>query len=122
MSASGHRSRIVHGMIVVACGALALVVGSMSLHTLERAVCLAGAGPILPAHLGARDSDAAAEETPRLALGDRSLRAMEEALIRRVLAEDSGNRSRVARILGINRTTLYNKLKSYGIEDAASRP
>ena len=49
-------------------------------------------------------------------MGDRSLRSAEEALIRRVLEEEEGNRSQVARILGINRTTLYNKLRLYGIE------
>ena len=39
------------------------------------------------------------------------------ALIRRALVEFSGNRSQVARELGINRTTLYNKLRVYGIEE-----
>ena len=40
---------------------------------------------------------------------------MEEHLIRRALEAFNGNRSRVARELGINRTTLYNKLKQYAI-------
>jgi len=45
----------------------------------------------------------------------RSLRDVEEATIRRVLSEEGGNRSSAARVLGINRTTLYNKLRLYGI-------
>jgi DNA-binding NtrC family response regulator len=45
----------------------------------------------------------------------RSLRDVEEATIRRVLSEEDGNRSSAARVLGINRTTLYNKLRLYGI-------
>lgn len=45
----------------------------------------------------------------------RSIRASEEALIRSVLLEEAGNRSSTARVLGINRTTLYNKLRQYGI-------
>ena len=52
----------------------------------------------------------------QLELDDFRLRSLEEALIRRVLDETSGNRSRSARLLGVNRTTLYNKLRSYGIE------
>jgi two-component system response regulator HydG len=34
----------------------------------------------------------------------------------RVLAETAGNRSQAAKLLGVNRTTLYNKLRAYGIE------
>ena len=45
----------------------------------------------------------------------RSLREIEEVVIRRVLREESGNRSSAARALGINRQTLYNKLRRYGI-------
>jgi DNA-binding NtrC family response regulator len=46
----------------------------------------------------------------------RSLRHLEEELIRRVLEEQEGNRSRAARVLGIHRSTLYNKLQQYRIE------
>jgi DNA-binding NtrC family response regulator len=64
----------------------------------------------MPAAAGAAREAAAA-----LPIGDGSLRAVEEALIRRVLADACGNRSRAARVLGVNRTTLYNKLRLYGI-------
>jgi DNA-binding NtrC family response regulator len=46
----------------------------------------------------------------------RSLRSAEELLIRQVLAETGGNKLRSAEILGIHRTTLYHKLREYGIE------
>lgn len=46
----------------------------------------------------------------------RSLRSAEESLIRQVLAETGGNKLRSAEILGIHRTTLYSKLREYGIE------
>jgi hypothetical protein len=51
MKAPVYRSRIVHVLIVVAFVALALVVGSVSLHTLERWVAPAAA--ILISHVGA---------------------------------------------------------------------
>lgn len=51
-----------------------------------------------------------------LPLGDRSLRAVEEALIRRVLAEVGGNKSRAAEVLGIHRATLHNKLQALAID------
>jgi DNA-binding NtrC family response regulator len=89
-------------------------------NALERGALLAGSRPIEPEDLGlgpaaSKPKDASEDVLP---LGDRSLRFVEEALIRRVLDEASGNRSRAARVLGINRTTLYNKLKQYGIADA----
>ena len=46
----------------------------------------------------------------------RSLRSAEESLIRQVMAETGGNKLRSAEILGIHRTTLYSKLREYGIE------
>lgn len=55
-------------------------------------------------------------DTEVLPLGDRSWRGVERALIERVLEESDGNRSRAARVLGFNRSTLYNKLRQYGIE------
>jgi len=39
----------------------------------------------------------------------------EKELIEKVLKECRGNRKKAAQVLGINRTTLYNKLKAYGI-------
>ena len=52
----------------------------------------------------------------RLELEDFQLRHAEEELIRQALRRTDGNRSHTARLLGVNRTTLYNKLKSYRIE------
>lgn len=52
----------------------------------------------------------------RLDLKGFRLRDMEEQLIRKALEESRGNRSQTARMLGVNRTTLYNKLRAYEIE------
>ena len=47
---------------------------------------------------------------------DDSLAAMEERHIRRVLAACGNNVSRAAQTLGIDRVTLYNKIKKYDIQ------
>ncbi len=47
-----------------------------------------------------------------------SLDAQERAYIQWVLQEVDGNRSRAAAILGIDRVSLWRKLKRYGIEDS----
>ncbi|MFT4709301.1 MAG: two-component system nitrogen regulation response regulator NtrX [Bacteroidia bacterium] len=44
-----------------------------------------------------------------------SLDALEEDAVRRALAASSGNRSLAARQLGIHRTTLYHKMRRFGI-------
>ena len=46
---------------------------------------------------------------------DRSIRALESQLVAKVLDDTQWNISRAAAILGINRTTLYNKIRVYGL-------
>jgi len=91
-------------------------------NALERGAILADSRPVEPEDLGLGAGPVTEQESADvddvLPLGDRSLRFVEEALVRRVLDEAHGNRSRAARVLGVNRTTLYNKLKLYGISDA----
>ena len=54
----------------------------------------------------------------RLELESWGLREAEECLIRRVIERCEGNRSQAARELGIHRTTLYEKLRRYGMLEA----
>jgi DNA-binding NtrC family response regulator len=49
------------------------------------------------------------------------LAEIEKRHILRVLSSTGGNKTRAARILGIDTKTLYNKLKSYGASAAAYR-
>ena len=45
----------------------------------------------------------------------RSLAAMEKDHVARVLRDCGGNVTKAAKVLGIDRATLYNKLKRYGL-------
>lgn len=88
-------------------------------NTVERAAILAQEGLILPQHLtlptGTHPGLGNAGMGPQIEFEGWSIKKMEESLIRQALIEFEGNRSRAARELGINRTTLYNKLKVYEI-------
>ena len=85
-------------------------------NTIERSALMVESGRIQPKHLGLATQLApalpAAEE-------DLSLQAVEKAHISRVIRETDGNRSKAARLLGVNRTTLYNKLRRYGLSASA---
>ncbi len=63
----------------------------------------------LPPYLG--------QETRADASSLRPLEEVEEAHIRRVLAGVAGNRGEAAKILGMTRTTLWRKLKKYGLAE-----
>jgi DNA-binding NtrC family response regulator len=76
-------------------------------NAIERAVVLCRGDRIEAAHFPfATPPDSA----------DHSLAVVEEAHIRRVLAACSHNVAQAARELDIDRVTLYNKMKKYGIE------
>jgi len=88
-------------------------------NAVERAAILAADGTLQPEHLsldGPRPSARSEARGASLPLAGWSLKGLEESLIREALRSFAGNRSRVARELGINRTTLYNKMKQYAIE------
>jgi|GEM_PF-6831037 len=86
----------------------------------------ADGGPLRAEHLAERAPGLGSVERPdplaaqargdALPLGDRAWRTVEKSLIELVLDECEGNRSRAARALGFNRSTLYNKLRHYGID------
>jgi DNA-binding NtrC family response regulator len=79
-------------------------------NVIERAVILRKAGLVQPSDLPPEmDSTAAGDSS-------RSLDELERQHILQLLEECGGNRSRVARILGISRRTVYRKLRQYGID------
>lgn len=94
-------------------------------NAIERGLLRTGGAVLSASDLGLGASGDAAARIPapaaeagevRLELEDYQLRHAEEQLIRQALRRTDGNRSHTARLLGVNRTTLYNKLKSYRIE------
>jgi DNA-binding NtrC family response regulator len=54
-------------------------------------------------------------------LGGQRLEDIEKLHIERMLEETNWNLSRTARILDIDRTTLYNKIKRYGLRETAEK-
>ncbi len=91
-------------------------------NVLERAVIIAGEGPITPVHLprdfgspaGARPAAPINEpDSVRLPVGT-TVGEAEKLLIQLTLRHTKNNKTRAAEILGISLKTLFNKLKEYG--------
>ena len=103
-------------------------------NTVEHAAVASGGGPILPAHLpesvrrgtrkpaadGPAALDAAVERfldaLPSGSSYNDVMKCLEDAAIRRALAEAGGNQSVAAERLGLHRNTLRNKLRDLGLE------
>jgi len=88
-------------------------------NCVQRAVSL-GSGPFvqiqdLPSSLLYHLSSAASS---RQELS--TLEALEQQAIRQALKATGGDRVRAAKLLGIGKTTIYRKLKEYGLEDLAA--
>jgi DNA-binding NtrC family response regulator len=81
-------------------------------NAVERALVIGRGGDVQP-------SDFPFQLHPHEAHAGRTLEEMERVHIERVLEECSWNLSRTARTLGIDRTTLYNKIKRFGLKRAA---
>ena len=85
-------------------------------NMVERAVVLCLGEQITPAELPPHLAPKPDEPEPAATLGaGATLRDMERELIQATLKETDGNRSQAARILGIARQTLQNKMKEYGL-------
>ncbi len=86
-------------------------------NTIERAVILAQGEMIAPVDLPSQIQALAKEKEAKEFYfpPGTSLAQVERVLILKTLEDTGGNRSRAAEILGINRRTLQNKLKEYGL-------
>jgi len=82
-------------------------------HTIERAIILSEDGHIKKEHLQLQPlPDSSIENAPK----NYHLTAHEKHLIQKAIAEANGNYSQAAKMLGISRRTLYNKIDKYGIQ------
>jgi DNA-binding NtrC family response regulator len=88
-------------------------------HCLERALILGRTGTILPEHVefsaAPPGSDPLDSFNPEEGLHE-AVRKLERRLIERALSASSGNRTRAAQMLKINRRLLYDKLREHGLE------
>ncbi len=80
-------------------------------NTIWRAAILAEGRPIEPRHLGIIQPTEAPAAAEVASDGPRTLEQAEREVIREALASSGGNRTHAARILGIARSTLLEKLK-----------
>ena len=96
-------------------------------NCIERAVILSDGNVILPEHLGIRSrslSDMIVKELSMSGtlqeVSTAAAKLAESRLIRKVLQETRGNKSRAAEILKVSYKTLLTKVKEYGLEKERS--
>ena len=82
-------------------------------NAIWRAAILAEGRPIEPVHLGLSKPTASLSPAKAPTTGPRTLEQAERDVIHEALAASGGNRTHAARILGIARSTLLEKLKRY---------
>jgi DNA-binding NtrC family response regulator len=92
-------------------------------NCIERAVILTDGRMILPEHLGLRVKESAETGLSELPtegslqeVGNAATQFAESRMIRKVLKETGGNKTRAAEILKVSYKTLLTKIKDYGIE------
>ncbi len=95
-------------------------------NTIERAIILCEGRTITPDHLAIRLATTS-EIRLREGAGLKEVAAMaqaeaEKSLIKRILAQTRGNKRKTADILKIDYTTLFEKLKKYGLQPQREVP
>ncbi len=82
---------------------------------IERAVLLSNSSTLSAEHLLLSYNPSTSSESEDVDQ-DKSIAAVEKQHIAKVLTETSWRMTKASKILGINRTTLYNKIKQYGMK------
>lgn len=87
-------------------------------NTITRAIVLAPGGVITPECIQFPERTISAPEIPRFSPKDgywKVIRGVEERLVREALEEANGNKAEAARVLGIQRRLLYEKMSEFGL-------
>jgi len=84
-------------------------------NVITSAAAIADGSCLEPRHLLFFKHNRRAPTLDRLPLAGRTLEALEEAAIRQTLLQTGGNKAKTARVLGIASSTLYEKLKKFGL-------
>ncbi|MCG5052052.1 MAG: sigma 54-interacting transcriptional regulator [Myxococcales bacterium] len=84
-------------------------------NALAAALALADGGTLEPRHFRSLGHEGAPSVLERLPLGGQRLEHLERAAIKQTLTQTRGNKVQAARTLGIAPSTLYEKLKRYGL-------
>ena len=79
------------------------------------ALAFADAGVLEPRHLKFVAPASENSILDRFPLSGKTLATIEQVAIRQTLAQTRGNKVQAAKLLGIAASTLYEKLKKYGI-------
>jgi two-component system, NtrC family, response regulator HydG len=81
-------------------------------HTIERAIILNDKPIFRPADFSLSPADSTSEQ---IVLDDFNLEEAEKILLRKALTIHEGNISKASEALGITRTSLYRRMKKYGL-------
>ena len=84
-------------------------------NVIERAVLLSNNSTLSAEHL-LLGSETKIKDIGQDEEVDQSISTIEKQHITEILKETSWRMTKASKILGINRTTLYNKIKHYGIK------
>jgi transcriptional regulator with PAS, ATPase and Fis domain len=85
-------------------------------NVVERAVILCDSGKIGPEDIAIPEVAVIRDDGSHP-----SLEEMEKAHIQKVLRETNGNQSKASQILGIDRKTLYHKIRKYGLTELVGK-
>jgi DNA-binding NtrC family response regulator len=84
-------------------------------NTVACALAFADKGVLEPHHLRFVATAAESSLLDRCPLGGQTLASIEQVAIKQTLAQTHGNKVHAARLLGIASSTLYEKIKRYGL-------